>query len=99
MAALQFSDYAIESIRKLPPDETLIANLWSELERIADNVIDTTLFPAPAPYRRDRRFAGFILEDGRGQRWGFSVTLSTSGEIVTIHTVASNAKAGEYPTG
>lgn len=93
MARLTFAPAAADALRRLPPDQTLLRQIWRYLELIADDVFGRTSTPPPFPHRQDRRFAEFTAEAGDRTEWLVAVTVTAAGEVVTIHTVhAAEAK-------
>jgi hypothetical protein len=95
MPRLTFAPAAADALRRLPADRTLLRQVWRQLELIADDVPGRSTTPPPFPHRQDRRFAAFEVEVGDRTRWMVSVTVTSAGEVVTVHT----AHAPDHPDG
>lgn len=96
MASLTFSDYAKESVAKLPRDKGLLTAVWRHLEHAANDPDAHTEFPAPPPHRPDRRLCHFECADTSGATWAFSVLMADvpGGLLVTVLTFNRSA---DYP--
>ena len=84
--SIRMSEPAIEQLRDLPRDRSLLKVLFRRIEEAADDP-DRFTEPAVYPFRADRRMSNFAAYDTAGKRWGFTVLFAVSDDAVEVKVI------------
>ena len=98
MPSLRFSAFALESMRSLPKDSSLLKAIWKQLEDVATDPAKHSTTPPPFPHRQDRHLCELIAYDLAGNKWQGFALLEVTPDVVTvtsINVVLSNSDVSE----